>query len=550
VPVFKLWASMLLLYMPARLLISRDTLDGPPAERVCTSVVLSVIAVYLVHETALILRMNFWWGQFILAAMVAAGLVLGARRIVSEWPVVNAAELGCVGALGASATWVLLVAITQANLAGGGWGGDWWEQFQRMIFYAANQDWRVYHGFDMTSRPPAFNVVAAAVSQITGSRFSDYQTIHTVLGSLVLVPAVLLFNHLYESALRKQPPVAWQVLFGLSLLLQPMVVTNLLYPWSRMFTSFLVLAGLYYYLTERVPLAFLCLGAAMASHYSTLVILIPVAVDYLYRWKTGRARQAWLALVFMGVPLAPWILWGMTTYGWKALLTTNTTSANLQEHGFSWVVQQWIYNLQTTFVPFIKFDDMRRFVSQPSPMATWYDTMHLYWSSTFIGSLTTAVVVTLVLIAATMRRLPTSSSAMRLVGISAAGIGLSFFIVPEFEVSGIIHVCSQPMIIGLFALAFVAIADAPLWIRRVFAGMFLIEGWGFYFLKTFDRGRWPLDAYTAAYGANWSLKQSHQLRFLYDEYPWFAHQIPAALLILVPLLYMFAFVRAGEVVNA
>jgi hypothetical protein len=134
--------------------------------------------------------------------------------------------------------------------------------------------------------------------------------------------------------------------------------------------------------------------------------------------------------------------------------------------------------------------------------------------------------------------------------VSAAGIGLSFFIVPEFEVSGIIHVCSQPMIIGLFALAFVAIADAPLWIRRVFAGMFLIEAWGFYLLKTFDRGRWPLDAYTAAYGANWSLKQSHQLRFLYDEYPRLAHQIPAALLILVPLLYMFAFVRAGDVVNA
>jgi hypothetical protein len=253
-------------------------------------------------------------------------------------------------------------------------------------------------------------------------------------------------------------------------------------------------------------------------------------------------------MLLFAVPIVPWVLWATRAYGLHAVVNANTTSQNFNEHPLSQVLRQWLYNVETTFVPFARFDDIRPFIAQASRLGTLYDALHLYWASNFWGSLTTALTVTtaLLLVVGAHRKVIMAAAATRLLALSAATICLSFAVAPNVEISGITHLTLQHVAIGLFALGCAAISRYPAWLRRLFAMLFLLEAWSFYLLKTARRHELTPEIYSAGYRINWTFKQAQHLQFLYDEHPQLAHALSIALISLLPLLYGYLYVMAFE----
>jgi len=545
-PVLRLGILLLALYLPARMLLSRQLRDRTALERVCASFAASAFAIYFVHMTGSAFHWSFASCQRVLLVLLGAGLLIVSRAIGAEVrSIVDSGEWLYLAAVAGAAMWLLLLVVAQGNLSGGGWMGDWWEHYQRMLFFLRDSDPYATHGFDVTARPPAFNIVAATLADLTGSRFSDYQIIHTALASLTLLPALLLLQHFRGP----QPPGPAMrfgaLLFCFTLVLQPMFATNAVYPWSRMFTSFFALSGMYGYLVGALPAAFLCLGVAMVSHYSAGVLALVFAADCL--WRSKRISQR-LSVLLLGVPLLPWAVWASRTYGVGPWLTSNTAVQNFLGHHVLEVVQQWLYNVETTFVPFARFADMGPFIAQTSRLGTLYDALHLYWASNFWGSLSTALTGTaaVFLLFGRDHRAAIPQAGRRLFALSAVAIGLSFVVVPNVEVSGISHLTLQPVVIALFALGYAAICELPSWLRRGFVLFFLVEAWSFYILKTFTRDQLMPELYSIGYRINLSFKESQHVQFLYDEYPLLARAVPIALISLLPLLYGSLYVGAFE----
>jgi hypothetical protein len=494
--------------------------------------------------TGLLFNVNFVARQRILLVLAAAACAIASRAIWHDGPAIfDRREFKYLGLLAIAAIWLLLLVITQTNLSGGGWMGDWWEHYQRALFYR-DDDPYANRGFGVTARPPAFNLVASTLTDLVGTRFSDYQVISTALGSLALLPALLLFELFRRSRLENGFISSGLALFCFSLVLNPMFATNIVYPWSRTFTSFLMIVGTYCYLIGSLPAAFLCLGVGVVSHYSGAMMAFLICADCFLRRRKSAPLSSMLLLA---VPIVPWVQWAIRAYGLHTFFTANTTAQNYNEHALSQVLRQWLYNLETTFVPFVRFDDMRPFIAQASRLGAVYDALHLYWASNFWGSLTTALSVSIaILVLRAHRELAMPPTGTRLLALSAVATGLSFVVAPNPEISGITHLTLQHIAIGLFALGFALISDAPAWLRRLFALFFLFEAWGFYLLKTIRRSELTPEIYSAGYRINWTFKQAQHLQFLSDRYPQLAHGLSIALIAIVPIIYGYLYVMAFE----
>ena len=334
-------------------LVSRFALD--PAERLCASVTLSLLGVYLFAFALYVLRLPlgaFW----LLPALATAGLVVRWRPLTAMLRDTDARGLliGLLLVTGWCVGWLSLV----VSYSGGGWSGDWFEHWERTRFFV--ERWprdAKFLGFNaLPARPPLANLVTGALLSLTGLTFAGYQFVITLLNGLVFLPAALL-------ARRFGGGRAAVAVLTVLLMVNPSFVENATFAWTKLITAFFILTGLYFFLrandpaapVSAGPLCALSLAAGILAHYSAgpYVLLLAGAWFALNRprWRepVWWRRTALLGLLG-GLVLATWFGWSLSVYGWETTLFSNSSVAVPEaRHGNQ--LLKVLLNLRDTIVP-------------------------------------------------------------------------------------------------------------------------------------------------------------------------------------------------------
>ena len=340
-------------FAPGFLVVRR--LPWRPVEKICGALAASLIAVYLLAFAVYCFAPGSETGVFRAATCVAAGIAIWQRRDIAKLARAFGARQALAG-FGFLLVWSLLALGIIRNYSGAGWTTDWIEHFQRSLFF-------LYHlpaltpiaggSYILPARPPMMNLLAAFFMAQTGDRFEIYETAFTFLNLLAFFPCCLLLHAMSRSRARYLPLVA---LFALN----PMLMQNAWYAWTKLFAAFFVLTALAFYLAalrkrdmRRIVTAFVCLAAGMLVHYSAGPYVVFLAGHYLLTAFAGRPKRVTeLAAIALccGLLLATWFGWSIKQYGVHATLASNTSVTSSQQYAGS-TAGKIAGNLWDTIVP-------------------------------------------------------------------------------------------------------------------------------------------------------------------------------------------------------
>jgi hypothetical protein len=314
---------------PGLLLLRR--LRWPAAEKFCAAIALSQFIAFLLSFAIYLLHLSNGW-YWIVTGISVASLLLVRRdvaRLLRNHHV--RAQLK---------TYLVLYIVAFCMLAmirhysGGIWAGDWLEHYQRTIFFLNHQpaSQLFLDQYTLPARPPMMNVLAAAyLAQIGEHSFAAYQLIFLLLNLLVVMPCVLLLPMLAAERIRAG---AIAVLIFL-LATNPMLLQNVTYTWTKLFTAFYMLLALRFYLrgwrkndSTRIIAAFVALAIAMLVHYSAGPYIVVIGLHYVlqfFRRREKRWGELVVSLLAGVIVLLPWVAWSMHTYGVHETVASNTS---------------------------------------------------------------------------------------------------------------------------------------------------------------------------------------------------------------------------------
>lgn len=420
-----------------------------------------------------------------LIAVALAAIVVLRRRTIGEafrLPDVRTT----VGRWLIFAAWSLGLLALVRSYSGGGWAVDWVEHWQRAEFFFLRQPLETKFGaiYSLPARPPLANVLTAVWQVFAGHSFAAYQVFLTLFGTLVCLPVLALFQHW---AVRPHAS-AWAVLL---LLVNPMVAQNVTFAWTKLPTAFFVLTAVTILLVDlrqplrrATPIAAVCFGFAVLTHYSAVpwVVATVLAVAWVSRY--GDARQTrWqpfaVAFVLFLLVVIPWFGWTTVHYGVAGTAQSNTTAA-------AWQSQTWpqragvaLANLRDTLVPFPLRGEPGDLIQQTSRIGRVRDiAFNLYQANLPLAFGTAGLFV--LGYGATRRRsvsTPPRTTAevpfLRMLVPSAIVLGV-FAHTPR-DAWGLAHICLQPLVLIGLAWAAALLSEAKAGVRIAWAAFAAVD---------------------------------------------------------------------------
>ena len=275
--------------------------------------------------------------------------------IWSRDPVIRSACRGWLLLLGVATiyNWAII------TFSGGAWSGDWLEHFERsrLPLLEIHPSTARFIGFiPYPARPPAINLLCGMFLQIFGDGFHVFQLASTLTGSLAFLGGVL-FLGVSDVQVTSRRIGVLTALFCLN----PLVMQNLTYPWTKLATGFLVLCGLFVYRewVKRREVVLLGVSVALMAgastcHYSALVASVFPAAHLA--WMLARRRllsvRMCLTLVLGSIPLLVWLIICVIQLG---LLQTFATNSSVSDRDLSQPAL-WFFNFAqnvwASIVPF------------------------------------------------------------------------------------------------------------------------------------------------------------------------------------------------------
>ncbi|PYS37655.1 MAG: hypothetical protein DMG14_20495 [Acidobacteria bacterium] len=335
-----------------------------PIEKLCASIGLSLILLYLdtwIVYLAAAGSSGTRMPRAPFALSSAACVVLGVLawkdlfRFVRLFRV-KRALLG----YGFLLLWTLVILAMIRVYSGGPWSGDWQEHFQRTLFFLQRLPaTTMFAGvYQLPARPPLMNVLAAYFLAQTQDRFELFQILFTFLNLLIFLPCCLLLPAL--GGVRRPRILPLVLLFALN----PVVMQNATYSWTRGLTAFFVVLGIAFYLRAwrkndglRMVAAFVSLAAGILVHYSAGPYVLFLTFHYLL-WVFWRRPHKWKELAAIGttstVLLATWFAWAVVVYGEAALLSNTTITSTQRYQGSN--IAKVAANLFDSIVPVLVRD--------------------------------------------------------------------------------------------------------------------------------------------------------------------------------------------------
>ena len=370
-----------------------------PAERLCAAALAGVVALYLFaladYGLDLPARARLLVPLAVLAAAGLrwqAGVALlrdpDARRLLGAWLLVAGWSLG-------------FLALVR-NYSGGCWALDWADHYSRTLFFLHHQPVHtpLFGGDELPTRPPLANAATAVLLGLTRGDFPHFQIFTTLLCTLAFLPVWL-----FAGAFGRNAPRA-QALATVLFMLNPSVLENSTFAWTKLPTVAFVLTGLYFFLPalaagsrRRLAAAFGFLAAGVLVHYSAGPYVVAIVAAYFW-WRRARWLRAafWRDTVLCALPavllLATWFGWAWLAFGSRRTLLSNTSVAESTVHSWGAFIHQKSVNLLHTVVPHFLRPVDYGFIAQTSRagfVRDWFFLlyqMNLLWVFGSIGGLT------------------------------------------------------------------------------------------------------------------------------------------------------------------
>ncbi|MDB6128747.1 MAG: hypothetical protein JWM35_2643 [Verrucomicrobia bacterium] len=342
-------------------------LSAEPAEKLCASVVLSLLATYLAAFGVYVFALPL--AAFLCLPMAAAvGLILERNSLSHLFADPDVRSL-LVGQFLVTA-WCVGLLLLVVFYSGGGWVGDWYEHWERTQFFTGRWplESKFLGAYLLPARPPLANLVTGALIAPIGVTFPNYQVVTTLLNCLAFLPAALLarrFHFRTVGAGNAAPVIA---VLTVLVMVNPSFVENATFAWTKLIAACFILSGLYFFLRAHDPqppdsrnaresslLCGACLAAGMIAHYSAGPFVVVLVIAWLAlnfrRWKEPAYwRLTALTGVVAAFILATWFAWSLEKFGLAATVASNSSAAVEPE----WRDHQWLkiaLNLRDTVVP-------------------------------------------------------------------------------------------------------------------------------------------------------------------------------------------------------
>ena len=364
-----------------------------PMEKLCGSIGLSLILLYLSFGTVYCLSPNGTEMPrefFVLISISCVALGLAAHREVVRLVGSFRLRQALIG-FPFLLVWTLLILAMIRNYSGAFWMGDWQEHFQRSLFFLHHfpTDTPVFIGYQLPARPPMMNVLAAFFLAQTRDRFEIFQVVFAFLNLLVFLPCCLIMAAL--AGPRRTFIVPLVALFAMN----PMVMQNVTFTWTKAFAAFYVILALWFYLAGwrkndslRMTAAFVALSAGILVHYSAGIYCLFFTLHYLLCVFWNRRRR-WRELAIIaaacGLLLATWLGWSIAVYGSHVTFASNTTVTSSQEYQGN-NLQKIAANVLDSIVPVIVRHPSLLF-DQPSLAGTIRDNAFIFYQTNLIFSM-------------------------------------------------------------------------------------------------------------------------------------------------------------------
>jgi hypothetical protein len=450
-------------------------------ERLTVTVGLSLIIVYLLAFAGYLLDAPT---SFALAIMAASAACCWARRcslqamLTSQIGKAQAIGLGLVVGHG------LLLDAAIRNYNGLLWAGDWYEHYERAMFFIMRPDAQqarfltyLPEPYLLPARPPMMNVLAAEYLSVGSPAFSSFQAVSTVLNSWACVPAFALAGRLARALTLRSVNATYAAAAGLVVL--PACAQNITFPWTKMLSAFFVLAAILMLFRQeatlprvRLVLAGLFLGAAVSVHYSAAVFALPIGIAFT-RWATRSGRGAIAAGVLVisaALALLPWLAYSLAVFGPGRTFGSNTTVTDAAGLGLVENGLKVLLNIRDTVIPhFLRASPplMTDLMQQGNHAARvrdwWFAPLQVNFPMA-IGTISQLIVLAAML---RYRRWPAAvrqSMGPWISVLSAAGM-IGIAVHGARDTLGVAHICLQPLILAAAAAATVALPRLPVWVR-------------------------------------------------------------------------------------
>jgi hypothetical protein len=430
----------------------------------------SLILLYLA-SASIYLSGREWqgYGWFVTGFSLAL-LAASARDLWRIWgpPEVRKAVYGFAFLL----LWTLILLLAIRHFSGGGWGTDWLEHFQRVLYFLHRfpKNSPIVEGYAIPARPPMMNLLGALFLAQAGDRFECFQLVFAFLNLLVFLPCFLILPALARGSRRRLVPLL--ALFTAS----PVVMQNTSYPWTKLLAAFYVILALWFYVrgwskggAGRMTAAFVFLAAGMLVHYSAGPYLVFLALHYLVA-LFSRRRNRWRELAAIagaaGLLLATWFAWSFAVYGAHSTLASNT-SVTPSQHVEGSNAAKIAANFFDTLVPHpLRGDAAAAVLQQPSALGYFRDYFFLiYQTNAIFGIGLLAGPLALYLLYRNWRGKRTRRGFW--LALTAFCLVVGVAVHGERETFGVAHVTLQPLLLlGLCLVAgsFATMPRALAWI--------------------------------------------------------------------------------------
>jgi hypothetical protein len=179
--------------------------------------------------------------------------------------------------------------------------------------------------------------------------------------------------------------------------MNPAVMQNATYTWTKMLTAFFVVLAICLYLSGwrkrdsvRLTAAFVALAAGLLVHYSAGPYCVFFALHYLlvlFRGRPAKWKELGAITIVCGLLLFTWFGWSIAAYGVKPTVTSNTSiTPTTQVQGSN--LAKIAGNVFDSIVPRISYDPVQvHLFDQPYAPAVVRDNVFLLYQTNLILSM-------------------------------------------------------------------------------------------------------------------------------------------------------------------